>query len=579
MYSFGRIRILVLLLVFMFTSTAVVCARKKGAEQNRDKTSYLLLEAQRLEQTQSPDSMAVAFEILKKALKEDKQNQEARYKLTAYYRALNMPEKYYNAVLEAALLDTTNYYYSVEAAENAIKIGDYKQALDLYQRLNINNPNDENLYIKMAQAYLAMGDIDKAMDCYDKIESLTENIEYVALSKAGIYEYFKDYAKSIAELQRLSDAYPQNVEYLQYLAMAYISSANLKKGRELIEKIKTLDAGCTSLITEMEYYKYKQDSDSLKLTMQQVLGCPEIVFEAKEEILKEYISYFLHDNNPVELQEADKVFRLLTEQYPREVSLKELYANVLMLLGKYTDAVEQCQSALYINPDNIDIEKQMIQILFYSGDNEAMNRAIADLQMRADSTYVLEASAYYYASKQVDKAIENLKLAAEKYPTSHAFLSEVYGYIADIYFNEKVLDKAGEYYALSYRSNPNNMMLLNNYAYYLSENGGDLQLAEQLSAKAVKSKPNESVYLDTYGWIYFKQGKYLFAELYIKRAIENGADNNPEVLEHYGDVLFHQDSIQEAVSYWQKALELTPDDKVSETLKQKVETKTYIEKR
>ena len=579
MYSLSRIRIFVLLLVFLFTSTTVLYARKKEAEKNRDKTSYLLLEAQRLEQTQSPDSFVVAFEILKKVLKEDDTNQEARYKLTSYYRALNMPEKYYNAVLEAALLDTTNYYYNVEAAENAIKVGDHKQALDIYKRLVKNNPNDENLYLKMSKAYLSMGAIDSAMACYDKIESLTENIEYVALSKAGIYEYLKQYDKEIAELKRLSDAYPENIDYLQYLAMSYISSDSIQKGRELIEKIKSLDSGYTSLITEMEYYKYKQDVDSVKTTMQQVLECPEIAFEAKEEILKDYISYYLQNNDVAELQEADKVFKSLIEQYPREVSLKELYANVLMLLNKYTEAVEQCQSALYIEPDNVDIEKQMIQILFYSGDYNAMNRAIEDLKAKSDSTFVLQVSAYYHASKQIDKAIENLEHAANSYSSSPIFLSEIYAYLADIYFNEGVVDKAGEHYELSYKLNPNNFMLMNNYAYYLSENGGDLRKAEQMSAKTIKAKPNDPVYLDTYGWIYFKQGNYLFAELYIKRAIENGADRNPEVLEHYGDILYHQGKTEEALTFWQKALEITPKESVSESLKEKIETKTYIEKR
>ena len=269
-----------MLLVFLFTSTTGLYARKKQTEKNRDKTSYLLLEAQRLEQTQNLDSITVAFEILKKALKEDSSNQEARFKLSSYYKALNMPDKYYNGVLEAALLDTTNYYYNIEAAENALKVRDYTQALDIYKRLIRNNPN--------------------AMACYDKIESLTENIEYVALSKAGIYEHFKNYDKAIEELTRLSEAYPNNVEYLQYLALTYISSGKLQKARELMDKIKSLDVGCASLITEMEYHKYRQDKDSVKITMQNVLFCPEIPYEAKEDIIKEYISYFLHENSPIE---------------------------------------------------------------------------------------------------------------------------------------------------------------------------------------------------------------------------------------------------------------------------------------
>jgi tetratricopeptide (TPR) repeat protein len=209
MYLSNRIGVFAFLLVLILASTESVYARKKRVEPNRDKTTYLLLEAQRLEQMQNPDSLVVAFEILKKASEEDPQNQEARFKLASYYRALYMPEKYYNVVMEAAQLDTTNYYYSLEAAENAIKVRDYKQALEIYQRLIRNNPNDEKLYLEMSDAYISMGDIENAMACYDKIENLTENVEYVALSKAGIYEHFRMYDKAIVELKRISDAYPQ----------------------------------------------------------------------------------------------------------------------------------------------------------------------------------------------------------------------------------------------------------------------------------------------------------------------------------------------------------------------------------
>ena len=579
MYLSNRIGVFAFLLVLILASTESVYARKKRVEPNRDKTTYLLLEAQRLEQMQNPDSLVVAFEILKKASEEDPQNQEARFKLASYYRALYMPEKYYNVVMEAAQLDTTNYYYSLEAAENAIKVRDYKQALEIYQRLIRNNPNDEKLYLEMSEAYILMGDIENAMACYDKIENLTENVEYVALSKAGIYEHFRMYDKSIVELKRISDAYPQNVEYLQYLALAYISADSLQKSREIIENINQLQEGCTSLLIEIEYYKRKQDSNNLKKTMQKALLCPEIMFEAKQELIKEYVSYFLHENNPEEMQEADEVFKSLTEQYPREVSFKELYANILMLLDKYPEAVEQCQSALYIDPENIGIEKQKVQILYYSGDYEAMNSAIAQLMAKADSSFVLEASAYYFASGQTNKAIDNLKSSAKKYTSSPLFVSEIYAYIADIYFGLKDWNATGEYYELSYKNNPNNLMMLNNYAYYLAETGVDLQRAEQMSAKAVKAKPNDPVYLDTYGWIYFKQGKYLYAELYLKRAIDNGADLNPEVLEHYGDVLFHQGKADEALKYWQRAYNKSPNKEEKKTLKQKIENKTYIENR
>lgn len=573
----NRLRIIFLLLVFLLTSAVGVFARKKDKYQNKDKSSYLLLEAQRLEQTQNPDSVVVAFEILKRVVETDNKSQEAHFKLSSYYKALGMPDSYYTSILTAATLDTVNYHYNIAAADNAIRIGDYNLALDIYNRLLTNNPNDENLYVMMANAYLEKGDLDKCMACYDKIENLTENIEYVAITKAGIYEHFKKYDKSLTELKRLSESYPNNVEYLQILSMAYLSVDSLQKSRELIEKIKDIQQGCLSLISEIEYYKYKKEEDSLKLAMRQALECPEIVYEVKQEILKEYVLSFVHENNDLELREADEVFSSLTEQYPREVYIKKIYANFLLLEGRYPEAVEQCQSALYIEPTNIDIQRQMIQGFYYSGDYDSMNRAIDNALEQADSSFVIEASSYYYLSKQFDKAIENLKSAAEKYSASPIFLSDIYSYLADIFFNEKEIEKAEEYYELAIKNNSNNLMAMNNYAYCLAENGGDLSYAEQMSAKTIKLKPNDPTYLDTYGWIYFKQGKYLFAELYIKRAIDNGAGESPEVLEHYGDILYHQGKTEAALKYWQKAYQKLPEGQENEKLNNKIESQKYIE--
>lgn len=54
--------------------------------------------------------------------------------------------------------------------------------------------------------------------------------------------------------------------------------------------------------------------------------------------------------------------------------------------------------------------------------------------------------------------------------------------------------------ALKY--NDKNVVVLNNYAYFLSLEKKDLKKAERMSALAVKLEPNNSTYLDTYAWIF-----------------------------------------------------------------------------
>ena len=122
-------------------------------------------------------------------------------------------------------------------------------------------------------------------------------------------------------------------------------------------------------------------------------------------------------------------------------------------------------------------------------------------------------------------------------------------------------------------NNPNNPVLLNNYSYYLSEQGKDLDLAEQLILKALKYYPDNATFLDTYGWVLFIKEDYNKAEIWINKAINNSSEENGAILEHYGDVLFHLEKKEEAFIFWEKAKKM---DGVSDKIQTKINEKKFI---
>lgn len=117
---------------------------------------------------------------------------------------------------------------------------------------------------------------------------------------------------------------------------------------------------------------------------------------------------------------------------------------------------------------------------------------------------------------------------------------------------EKLYDQAFKYY-------PDNVLLLNNYAYFLSERGIKLKEALEMSRKTVEKEPENSSYLDTYGWIYYKLKDYKNAKKYIEQAVKIGS--NAVLLEHLGDVYEGMDDIEHAIRYWNESLKLDPDNK------------------
>lgn len=154
-------------------------------------------------------------------------------------------------------------------------------------------------------------------------------------------------------------------------------------------------------------------------------------------------------------------------------------------------------------------------------------------------------------------------------------LSVLYSAIGDTYYQWKKIPETFRAYDNSLFLLPSNAMTLNNYAYFLTESGGDLARAHNMSRQAVEAAPDNSTYLDTYAWVLFKQGEYAKALEQQRKAIEiaeKEEDTSAELYEHYGDILFWNKEPAQAVEYWKKALELEPD---KEVLQRKVKDQTY----
>jgi Tfp pilus assembly protein PilF len=116
---------------------------------------------------------------------------------------------------------------------------------------------------------------------------------------------------------------------------------------------------------------------------------------------------------------------------------------------------------------------------------------------------------------------------------------------------------------------------MNNYSYYLSLRGENLERAEQMSRESLEIEPESPTYMDTYAWILFRQEKYAEAKIWIEKALQYpDAQKNPNVLEHYGDILYNLKEVTKAVEYWQKAKEKGAS---SVDLARKIAEKRYIQ--
>ena len=152
------------------------------------------------------------------------------------------------------------------------------------------------------------------------------------------------------------------------------------------------------------------------------------------------------------------------------------------------------------------------------------------------------------------------------------FMSSILTSMGDCAYNMNDSTAAFLDYRNALEIDPDNSLAANNYAYFLSISGGDLNRAYELSQKSLRGEQSDNpTYIDTNAWILYLRGDYKQALEQQKRAIElmeQSGTEDVEALEHFGDILIMNDQPDKAVEYWQKALKLDPARK---ELREKIE--------
>lgn len=167
----------------------------------------------------------------------------------------------------------------------------------------------------------------------------------------------------------------------------------------------------------------------------------------------------------------------------------------------------------------------------------------------------------YTQLKEYDKALAAFDTALVKLDSvDFEQRSQINSAIGDLYYSKGETDSAFVYYDRAIAIDPDNLLALNNCAYYLAVEGRDLDRAETMSARTIKEKPDDATSLDTYAWIMFKKKNYVEALAYIEKAMANSEDLSEELCHHAGDIYFMNGEPKKAVEYWEKALKYNPDN-------------------
>lgn len=573
--------------VLLFSICYSSFAQSYGKEDHSLKKNRLSVEDQRkfdyyfyeAMNKKAVNKFDATFDLLRYCIEIDSTNANVLYELGNYYSSLDKKNKAMDYYRKAVAYSSDNFYYNMAYANLCLEFKQYSDAIESYQKLLKDNPDNTELYIYLSEANRLDGNLPDAIKALDSLEQIIGLNEKISIQKYQLYSMLKQENKAFAEIEKYIEKYPSEIKYQILLGDLYLQSGKTHEAFMVYSKAKAIDPEDPYLISSMaEYYEKTNNKVAAENELQTALISPKMDIDTKLGILAQYIGTL--QQNKKDTQTANALFDTLMVQHPQEPKLNLMYGNLLMIQDKKEDARFQYQIFAEANPTNPTGWEQMLGTAFPDSIDLSIKICKEALNYMPDQPqFHFYLGVAEYMKEDYKSALAALQTGVNYVDEDNTkLLSDFYGQIGDLYYHLEKTDSAFITYQKALEYNPGNIGVLNNYSYFLSVANKDLDKAEKMSSLTIKAEPSNPTYLDTYGWILFKQGAYTMAKIYIEKAILNTEEQNQkasaEVLEHYGDVLSKTGDSAKALEYWTKAKEA--GDSKSKTLDKKIETKTYI---
>lgn len=547
------------------------------AQTNSQSTryNYFFLEAIR---QQEMGNFAAAFDLLRHARDINPNAPEVYYEIAGYYIDMQNGKAARYYFEKAAELAPDNPAYLEKLGQFYISQANYEQALAAYERLYANNKTREDVLQILYQLYGSQNNYKKMIEVIERMEMLLGSSEQLSLTKMQIFEQMGDKRKAQAELMRLVQKNPLDLNYRIMLGNWFFQNDKKKEAfKEYQAVLKEEPNNAAAQLSLLDYYREAKNAKVVEELTQKLLESKKTEKETKMALLRQVII----DNQQSDAKDSLEVIKLFDRvlSYPQEdADIVMMKAAYLTLKNAPVDSVNKVyEQAIAIEPDNSRARIALIQNIWKEEQYDkviSISRPAQEYNPEEMVFYYFEGFAQYM-KKENDAALQTFKkgVAQIKPDSDPNIVSDFYAIMGDI-LHEKGLDKeAFEAYDSCLHWRPENLAALNNYAYYLSLSKNDLKKAEQMSYKTIKKEPANPTFLDTYAWILFLQERYEEANIYIDQAIKNDTTPSGVLFEHAGDIYYHVGKTAEALASWQQALKL--GDK-SATLKKKIELQKYI---
>jgi len=523
---------------------------------------YLLAEALRQRYVGELSEAATLFE---KCIELDRNRAVPYFELAQMYSAAGMGGKSLQYASTAARLEPSNYWYQLACGSLFTQYEMKDSALVYFSRALKADSRAVEVNGILAGLYSEKGETDKADSLFRILDSegaLTPDMSLMMISGLlGMNELDEAARRTI----RLLEQHPGETRFRALLADIYYEQGFKEKSDSIYTGI--IEKNPDDIETQLLYLislVYRKEYSGISGFLGNIFRSDVVERERKIAVAQRLAgdSAYIKDN----AESLIESLTILEKHYPDDEEIMSLRPGVYETTGMTDLAIKRYEEILNSVKQGFWFKEKLMILYAEKKEYEKLYK-LADNYSRENNRSLLGKIYYALAAmelKEYSVADTELKKAMILAGNNDELKVQVLSLAGDLKYRMKDFDASYKNYEEALKLAPEDPLILNNYAYFLAEGGGDLKKALRMAMKVMETEADNPTYIDTYAWVLYKMGKYRDAHREMMRIFGTSSERDPELLEHMGFIKRALGKCAEAVIFWKEALD-------------KDNTKTYLE--
>lgn len=528
-------------------------------KSNRERVMRMFMEAT---QARLKGDLPKAMQIFEATLREDPKNDASMFELAKLYLQADRPQESLVMAKRAVATDGSNIWYRFLLADVSVQNNDLAGATKAYQDIVKQWPDRYEVYFGLAGILAEQKKLPEARQVFRDLEKRFGSNEELVTREFDLLVTNGAFEDAKQLLEKTIAAHPDQTTYYGMLAEVYEQLGEHEKALETYQKALSLDPtdSMTRISLAQYYYDAGNRAEGFK-QLREAFADPDLDIDPKMQLLLGFFQMTQNGEDSLQqemVRESHELIAVMKKAHPQSGKPFSIEGDFFTREGKHKEARDAFREAVKFEQDKYPIWSALVQLDAQINDYAGLHEDAA----QATDLFPTQPEFYYYNGfalaqlKRHDEAIEAFITGRDMVVDNPQLEGQFWSSLGDAYNEVKNYPKSDEAYERALAIDGENIAVLNNYAYFLSERGENLDKAAQMSRKSNDLQPGVATYIDTYAWVLYKQGKYAQAKVEQEKALASAQTPDGTLVEHYGDILFKLGEVAAALEQWKKAQDL-----------------------